>query len=179
MLFRLPYLPCYLFNLIFLSKTESISRLITKIFANRLNCFLSMLLKSTQFFLLTVSNSSIFVCYFFDCKVLLQSTLNVLWTTLQQRCNLKRRDIWKKTFWIRILNYKNIILFSKSRIKFKEETNISVRYYEEFVKSRIHQTVVLHESFYCQKWSDREIVFDVKRNSLEFCYAFDLFTYSW
>ena len=105
MLFRLPYLPCYLFNLIFLSKTESISRLITKIFANRLNCFLSMLLKSTQFFLLTVSNSSIFVCYFFDCKVLLQSTLNVLWTTMQQRCNLKRRDIWKKTFWIRISNY--------------------------------------------------------------------------
>ena len=77
------------------------------------------------------------------------------------------------------MKLKNIILFSKSRIKFKEETNISVRYNEEFVKSRIYQTEVLHESFYCQKWSDREIVFDVKRNSLEFCYAFDLFTYSW
>ena len=39
------------------------------------------------------------------------------------------------------------ILFAKFMIKFEEETNICVRYNEEFVKSEVHKTEILHKSF--------------------------------
>ena len=46
--------------------------------------------------------------------------------------------------------------------KFGEGTNILVRYNEEFVKSGVSFSV-----FFSQKWRDREILFDVTRNSLK------------
>ena len=46
--------------------------------------------------------------------------------------------------------------------KFEEVTNISVRYNEEFVKSDVFFSL-----FFSQKWRDREILFDVTRNSLK------------
>ena len=36
-------------------------------------------------------------------------------------------------------------------IIFDEETNISVRYNEEFLKSGVHQTEVFYKSFHSQK----------------------------